>query len=175
MKRLCHYLQGTKTYGLVYNVGNNTSDQITIEKFTDSDWASNRETGKSTSGILIKVNDNIITRKSTKQTCIAQSTLEAEYVAGSNEAKTTLWIKNIFDELETNLDLPLKMNIDNMGAIDFSKNGRSSARSKHINFRVHFLRSLHKDGTIELRYIDSKNQEADIFTKALPREIFEAL
>jgi hypothetical protein len=175
MKRLCRYLQGTKTYGLVYNVGNNTSDQITIETFTYSDWAGDQETGKSTSGNLIKVNDNIITWKSTKQTCIAQSTLEADYVAGSTGAKTTLWIKNILDELETNLDLLLKMNIDNMGTIDFSKNGRSSARSKHINLQVHFLRSLHEDGTIELRHVDSKNQEADIFTKALPQEICEAL
>jgi hypothetical protein len=78
----------TRQYGLTYKKTGNSKP--IIKAFCDIGWAGDRDNGKSTTGIVVKFNGNIIYNSSTKQTCIALSTLEAEYVAGSKELQICL-------------------------------------------------------------------------------------
>jgi hypothetical protein len=172
-KRLLRYLKGTHEYGLTLKKP--TSKTMGIHGFTDADGGGEKDTGKSTSGVLVKIGDSAIAWTSTRQKAVALSTLEAEYMAACNGSKTCLWLRNVIRDLKINEDLPILLLIDNQGAIDFSKNGRSSSRSRHIDLQEFFLWSLYEQGTVDLRHVRTNDQLADIMTKSLPRPAFEEL
>ena len=66
----------------------------------------------------------------------------------------------------------IKVLVDNEGAINLAANPLSSARTKHIHIRFHFIRELVRTGTIALEHIPTKEQRADILTKAVVGTIF---
>ena len=112
---------------------------------------------------------------SKRQSCTAQSTVEAEYVAASETAKEAVWIKRILPELQLNTEGPITIYCDNQGTIQLTRNPEQRQKTKHIDLRYHYIREQQDKGQIEIRYIESENQLADILTKALPKPRFEFL
>lgn len=106
---------------------------------------------------------------------MALSSTEAEYMAASQAAKEALFLINVLTELEEDVQTPVTLNCDNVGAIELSKNQGYHPRTKHIDIRHHFLRELVEDQRIQLRHVSTKDMLADILTKALGRLIHQRI
>ena len=160
VKRIFRYLKGTVDLGLLYCRENS------FEANSDADYAGDRETRKSTSGILCKHAGAAITWQSKRQQCIALSTTEAEFVSAASAVKEIIWLKRLFTECEIDIK-NYTLFIDNMSAIKLIKNPEFHQRSKHIDVKYHFIRNLYGKGEIDVKYVRSEAQAADVFTKAL--------
>ena len=118
VKHILKYLRRTRNYMLVYS----SQDLIPIG-YTDSDFQSDKDTHKSTSGSVFTLGGGAIVWRSTKQACTADSTMEAEYVAACEAAKEGVWLRKFLTDLEVipNMDKPLTLFCDNSGAMANSK------------------------------------------------------
>ncbi|GKD11175.1 hypothetical protein Tco_1190860 [Tanacetum coccineum] len=104
-----------------------------------------------------------------KQTTLAISTTEAEYVSDGKACQQALWIKQALIEYDIRLD-DISIICDNKGAIDLSRNPVQHSRTKHIEIRHHFLRGNIQKGNISIKKVQSEDNIADILTKPLKRE-----
>jgi hypothetical protein len=109
---------------------------------------------------------------SKKQSVIALSSCEAEYVAGSLAACQANWLQSLLSEINIIADTTVVLKIDNKSAINLAKNPVSHGKSKHIETRFHFLRDQVTKGKLKLEYCSTDNQQADILTKAVKRDQF---
>ncbi|WVZ09086.1 hypothetical protein V8G54_022432 [Vigna mungo] len=130
---------------------------------------------KSTYGYLFKLMGAPVSRCSRKQSVVALSSCEAEYISATETACQCTWIEAILQELKIVKCRPTRLKIDNKSAIDLAKNPISHGRSKHIETKYHYLREQVSKGKLELSYCKTDEQEADIFTKALRQSRFERL
>ncbi|GJQ99760.1 hypothetical protein Tco_0522745 [Tanacetum coccineum] len=111
---------------------------------------------------------------SKKQTALAISTTEAEYVSARKACQQALWIKQALVDYDIKLD-DIPVLCDNKCAIDLSKNLVLHSRTKHIEIRHHFLRDNVQKGNISIEKVSSEDKIADILTKPLKREPFNFL
>lgn len=161
-KRLLRYLQGTKSKCLTF-----TENGCCLEGYSDSDWGSNKLDRKSYTGFVFKLAGGAISWKSFKQKSTALSTTEAEYMAMSEAAKEAIYLKNLYEELNEELDA-LILYVDNQSAQKLAANPILHSRSKHIDVRYHFVRETVANNVISLKYLASTDMTADILTKSLP-------
>ena len=110
-----------------------------------------------------------------KQSILTLSTAEVEYIALTAVAREVLYLQALIQELYEPLTPPIPIYCDNQGAIALASNNKFHARTKHIDLRYHFIRSLVKDGTIDIQYCPTEENIADAFTKALPRPRLQKL
>ena len=145
-------------------------------RYTDSDFQSDIDSRKSTSGSVFTLGGGAIVWRSIKQNYIADSTMEAEYVAASEAAKEAVWLRKFLSDLEVvpNIDKPLTLFCDNSGAVANSKEPRSHKRSKHIHRKYHVIRDFVKKQEVLVMKIASENNLADLFTKTFPAKTFES-
>lgn len=169
LKRALRYLKGTVDLKLNYNRSNN---DVPLDGFVDADWANDTADRKSTSGYLFRVFGNIVSWSSRKQSIVALSTTEAEYVAASSAACEALWFTKIINDLGHHLSEPVKLYEDNQACIFMTRNPETK-RTKHIDVRYHFLRECVWSGKLSLEYVSTTDQLADILTKQLPSSTFE--
>ncbi|GJW73868.1 hypothetical protein Tco_0133238 [Tanacetum coccineum] len=128
---------------------------------------------KSTSGICTFVGCCLTSWFSKKQTALAISTTEAEYVSAGKACQQALWMKQALIDYDIRLnDVPIMCN--NKDVIDLSKNSVQHSRTKHIEIRHHFLRDNVQKGHISIEKVSSTNI-TDILTKPLKRELFNYL
>ncbi|TYK00851.1 gag/pol protein [Cucumis melo var. makuwa] len=118
-----------KDYMLVYG-----SKVLILTGYTDSDFQTDKDVRKSISGSIFTLNGGAIVWRSIKQSCIADSTMEAKYVAVCEAAKEAVWLKKFLTDLEVvpNMHLPITLYCDNSGAVANSREPRSHKRGKHI-------------------------------------------
>lgn len=170
-KRVLRYLRGTVDFGIWYKRGGSGEIQV----YTDSDFAGDVESRKSTSGYVFLMDDAAVAWLSKKQPIVTLSTTEAEYVAASICACQAVWFKRVLEELGHRVREGTIIWCDNTSTIKLSKNPVFHGRCKHIGVRFHFLRELVNNGEICLEHCSSQEQVADILTKPLRREVFEDL
>jgi hypothetical protein len=169
-KRAMRYLRRTSSYGIRYG-GNNG---VSCIGYTDSDYAGDRENRKSTSGYVFMACGGAISWTSRQQTSVALSTTEAEYVAATEACKELIWLNRLMKDLSILSTLPPPvLYIDNQAALSLARNPSHHSRTKHIDVRYHFIRTEVAAGTINLQQIGTKENTADICTKALPKPTFE--
>lgn len=168
VKRIMRYIKGTSDVGLHYKTRGE------LESFSDADFAGDTVTRKSTSGILCKLGNAAITWQSKKQQCVAQSTTEAEYVSAAIAAKEIVWLTRLLEDIGINSEKNI-LYVDNMSAIKLVQNPELHQRSKHIDVRYHFVRDLYEKGVINIKYVRSEDQCADILTKPLAKPKFESM
>ncbi|KAH0815732.1 hypothetical protein GEV33_007059 [Tenebrio molitor] len=168
-KRIVKYLKGTINHGLYFPV----KQEGHVYAFSDADYAGDVTSRKSTTGIVVKLGTAIIAWKSTRQKIVALSTTEAEYVAACQTVKELIWLKLLLSELAIFEDFKATLHVDNESAIKLIKNPEFHQRSKHIDVRYHFIRDKYTMGEFNLVHVSSKQQQADILTKPLPRVGFE--
>ncbi len=119
LKRILHYLAGTKNYGITYKYLPNSI--LTFQGFTDAVFA-DREDMKSTTGYLIKAADAVITWKSGKQGVTVQSTTEVEFVTLWEGGQEAQWLRNLYQELGYAQEKPTMIYYDNTSAVAIAKN-----------------------------------------------------
>ena len=143
--------------------------------FTDSDFQGDIDSSKSTSGYVFTLNGGAICWKSVKQTCVADSTTEAEYVAASEAAKEAVWLQKFLLDLHVipSANRPITLYYDNSGAVAQSKEPRSHKKQKHILRKYHLIRDFIDRGDTVVTKIASEENLADPFTKSLPKRVFE--
>lgn len=165
VKRIIRYLINTIDLCIKYG---ESSDLI---GYSDSDFASDVDTRKSTTGYIFKMNGGPITWSSQKQKTVALSTTEAEFVAASESAKEILWLQQIMADLGDSFKC-VTLYVDNQSAIRLINNPVYHKRTKHIDVKYNFIREKVELGLIKINYVSSKEQLADILTKALSTQIF---
>ncbi|KAI3768676.1 hypothetical protein L2E82_19506 [Cichorium intybus] len=170
-KRVLRYIQGTLDYGIWYK----RKGKGKMEIFTDSDFAGDLTDRKSTSGYAVLWDGAAVSWSSKKQSIVALSSTEAEYVAAASCACQVVWIREILEEMGMQPIRGSVIKCDNTSAIQLSRNPVFHGRCKHIGVRFHFLRELVGNGTVRLEYVETKEQVADILTKPLHRDTFERL
>ena len=142
----------------------------------DSDWGSNDIDRKSTSGYLYKLFTTCtITWNTRKQQTVAVSTTEAEYIALFESVKEAMWLKSLLTSIGIRVLNPVVIFEDNTGCINIANNPTNHKRSKHIDIKYHFTREQLEKGNITIKYVSTGEQQADIFTKAVPVAKFEAM
>jgi hypothetical protein len=160
-KRILRYLKGTIELGILYKRGESKK----LIAYSDSDYGGDIDDMKSTSGA--------IAWSSRKQPIVTLSTTEAEFIAAAHCVCEGIWLKRILDSIGLQQQPCLTVLCDNNSTIKLSKNPVMHGRSKHIDIRFHFLRNLSCEGLVELVYCASKEQIADVMTKALSLPQFE--
>ncbi|KAL0540040.1 hypothetical protein IC582_024268 [Cucumis melo] len=149
-KRVLRYILGTINFGIYYK---KVSESV-LFGFCDSDWG------------------GVFSWTSKKQSVVAISTTEAEYISLAAAGCQALWLRWMLKELKCTKKCETVLFCDNGFAIALSKNPIFHGRSKHIRIKYHFIRDLVKDGEVIVKYCKTQDQVADIFTKALKFDLF---
>ncbi|GJV10279.1 hypothetical protein Tco_1351820 [Tanacetum coccineum] len=170
VKRIFRYLRGTIHMGLWYPKGSG----FELTAFSDADHAGCVDTRKSTSGGIQFLGDKLVSWMSKKQDCTAMSSAEAEYVALSASCAQVMWMRTQLQDYGFNYN-KIPLYCDSQSAIAISCNPVQHSRTKHIHTRYHFIKEQVENGIIELYFVRTEYQLADMFTKALPEERFQYL
>ena len=112
---------------------------------------------------------------SKKQSMVALSTAEAEYVAATHCAKQVIWHRSLLNEVGISLPSTSTIFSDNQAAVSIAHHLEHHAQTKHIDIAHHFLRDLVQNGTLNLVYINTQINLADIFAKSLPKVVHQDL
>jgi hypothetical protein len=167
LKRVIQYLYTTRDLWLTFG-----GKDYALEGYTDSDWASQPHQ-HSISGYAFTFGCGVVTWSSKKQPIVTLSSTEAEYVAATHATKEVLWLRSFLGEFTDLFKTPTTLHCDNNSAMELSKDSKFHARTKHIDIRYHFIREAVENRMITVKYVPTKENLADIFTKALPRPEFE--
>nr|GEY96230.1 copia-type polyprotein [Tanacetum cinerariifolium] len=167
-KRVMRYIQGTLDFGIWYERGGKGE----LKVYADSDYVGDLNDRKSTTGYVVLWDGVAITWASRKQSIVALSSTEAEYVAAAACACQVIWVRDVLKEFSSDTSEATKIQCDNTSAIKLSKNPVFHGKCKHIGVRYHFLRDLVNNGTVELEFCGTKDQLADTLTKPLQRDVF---
>jgi hypothetical protein len=165
VKHLLRYIAGTLNHGCVYLRG----DGEELTGFSDSDHAGDKDTRKSTSGVLFFLGSSPISWQSLKQKVVATSSCEAEYIAAATAACQGIWLARLFGKLLNQKATPFILYIDNKSTISLCKNPVMHDRTKHIDLRYHFIRDRVEKGMVVVEFVGTTEQKADILTKSLGR------
>ena len=181
-ERVLRYLAGTKEVGLVFGAHNGamvgesrgwTNLQVDVCAFADADWANDKGDRRSITGWVSKLNGDTISWSSKKQRTVALSTCEAELYAEAAAIQEVLWMRGILKELGLRMTTGSIVHGDNQSAIAVSKNGVKGERTKHVDIKYHFVTETVERGEVQLKWVPTTEQQADIFTKALAAPVFE--
>lgn len=166
-KKVLRYLEGTLNYGLRYD-NNGNGMQVSVEGYCDSDYAGTKGSDrKSTTGYCVYLNKNLVSWNSKKQQTVAQSTAEAELMAITEVMNDLLFFKHLLGEMGYKVQLAMIIYSDNQAAVKITHNDVNHDRTKHIEVRHFKVRDYIEDGTIDVKWLETTKQIADIFTKAL--------
>ena len=169
LKRILRYLQGTLSFGLhLY-----PSSFHTLISYSDADWGGCPDTRRSTSGYCVFLGDNLVSWSSKRQPTLSRSSAEAEYRGVANVVSDSCWIRNLLLELHCPIRKATLVHCDNVSAIYLSGNPVQHQRTKHIEMDIHFVREKVAKGEVRVLHVPSRYQIADIFTKGLPRVLFD--
>uniref|UniRef100_A0A2N9J182 Integrase catalytic domain-containing protein n=1 Tax=Fagus sylvatica TaxID=28930 RepID=A0A2N9J182_FAGSY len=169
-KRILRYLRGTLDHGLFYTLG-----PISLSVFSDADWVGDPNDRRSTSGLLVYLGHNPITWSAKKQLTVSRSSTEAEYRALASASAEVCWLHTLVKDLGLYLYDPPVLWCDNVSALAIASNPVFHARTKHIEVDFHFIRErvLRKD--LQVKFVSTVDQLADIFTKGLSSHRFQEL
>jgi hypothetical protein len=173
MMRIVKYVLDTKKHSLKLRPFL-INDCAHLRGISDSEFAGDRETRKSVYGYVTYYCGAPISWKSKTGNSVTLSSTEAEYYASSEAAKELIFIKNIIEGMkeDKNLHLPMKLRIDNTGAIYLANNQTTGQRTKHIDIRTHFVRNMIIEGIIKTLFVKSEDNTADVFTKNVSEDLF---
>lgn len=165
-----------------------SSSRIDVSAWTDADWGGDLTDRKSTTGYVVKVNGNILSWQSRKQTTVALSTAEAEYMALSACLQEIIWLHALLTELglrdpkqirpdgtEVSVQQPRTVMYTDNRAAKFlcEAEGMVHSRTKHIDMRHHFIRDAVHSGEVRIEWCSTLDQQADALTKPLEKQTFK--
>ncbi|WVZ07194.1 hypothetical protein V8G54_020540 [Vigna mungo] len=169
LKWMLRYIRGSLGTGLFFQ--NNFQGGGYIEGFVDSDFAGCLDTRKSRSGYVFTLFGTAVSWRSTLQSVVALSTTEAEYYALAEGVKEALWLKGLVRELGFD-QKSVCVHCDSQSAIHLANHQSYHSRTKHIDVKLHFVRSIVESGDVQICKIASEENPADMLTKPLAKERF---
>ena len=163
MYRVINFAPETKTLGLrmvpIFN------GIWKLEALSYSDFANDKDTRYSVYGYIIYFCDIPVAWKSKSMKSVVLSTTEEEYVAVSEVVKEIKVLYQMLRSMEIKGPLPIKVQVDNVGAVWLANNSSVSERTKHVDLRAHFVRDMIKDQVIEINFVKSAENDSDIMTR----------
>lgn len=162
-KRVMKYLKGTMNFSLCFS--EKSSDELV--GFCDSDYAGDEKERKSTSGYVFMLYGGPVAWSSSLQRVTALSSSEAEYMSISEALKELLWLRPLMESVGQKQAGPTELKVDNQAAIAMSKNPEFHRRTKHIGVRFHRIRQEQEAGNVNVSYVPTEKQAADVLTKPL--------
>ncbi|CAB1103588.1 unnamed protein product [Ectocarpus sp. CCAP 1310/34] len=151
--RILSYLNETKDLGITYVRGSG----LDLDVFVDSSYADSTVDRRSTTGLAVTVGGTVVCASTKTQPVTAQSTTEAEYIAAGEGVKEALFVRGVLSFIAPETSgATIRVREDNEGALALVQNPFSSARSKHIDVRFHFIRELFKAGKITADYVSTE-------------------
>jgi hypothetical protein len=171
LERVLRYLSGTASYGVHYS-----GYPRVLEGYSDSNWISDADETKATSGYVFTLGGGAVSWKSCKQTILTRSTMEAELTALDTATVEAEWLRELLMDLPV-VEKPIPaipMNCDNQTVIikvNSSKDNMKSSR--HVKRRLKSVRKMRNSGVIALDYIQTSKNLADPFTKGLSRNVID--
>tara|TARA_B110000977_G_scaffold158791_1_gene202438 strand:- start:37 stop:609 length:573 start_codon:yes stop_codon:yes gene_type:complete len=159
---LCQYLNGNPSLGIKYPADGDK--QLTA--FCDASYV-DAEGGKSTVGYLVAFNGSVISFKSKLSKHVCTSTSMAEYVGLYECTKTVMLMRKLLEDLTVPQTTKTVIRCDNKSAIEVATAVIPVASHRHIQMRYHYTRECLDD--VEIDYVKTDEQPADILTKALPK------
>jgi hypothetical protein len=168
------YLNRTANYGLKYDYENNKlfSTPLQITAFSDSDYAGDLKTSKSTTGFIILLNDRIVHWISKQQPYVTHSTCAAEYVAMSQCTQEIIWIVEVLTSIGFKVETPI-IHGDNEATVKLIKKKDHHEKLRSVRVAQHLVKDEYQEGRLDAQWIPGKSNVADIFTKALTKPLFE--
>ncbi|WVZ07203.1 hypothetical protein V8G54_020549 [Vigna mungo] len=169
-KKVLRYLQGTKEYMLTYR----KSDHLEVIGYSDSDYVGCVDSRKSTFGYVYLLAGGAISWKSAKQSFIATSTMEAEFVACFEATVHALWLRNFVSRLDIidSIARPIKIYCDNFAAVFFSKNDKYSKGVKHMDLKYLSVKEEVQKHRVLIEHIGTDLMITDPLTEGLPPKTF---
>jgi len=186
LKKVLRYLNGTKKLGIYYkpvakapkcplgyvSSSHSSLTNVRVDAFVDSDFANSIDDRRSITGYVYYMAGGPVSWQSHSQKTVALSSMEAEYMALAAATQESIWLKMILEELRFLLQTPIRILEDNIACIHFSDHPGEHRRSKHIDYKYHFVRERVKQGDIQVDSVQSQDNVADLFTKPLTRDLF---
>jgi Reverse transcriptase (RNA-dependent DNA polymerase) len=171
LKRTLRYVRATLSLGLKF--GGKNSQGLELYAYSDSDWANDVETRRSTTGYVCMLNGAVVSVGSKLQATVALSSTEAEYMALCAATQDVVYMRRLLEELGVKQKGSTIIFEDNQGCIALAENPVHHQRTKHIDVRYHFIRERVESGEIKIVYVPTSEQVADILTKPLAKVKFE--
>jgi hypothetical protein len=165
VKKVLRYLQGTKYYGLEYKRNTN----FRLVGYSDADFARDVDDKASTSGYLMSMGSIVVSWSCKKQATIANSTTEVEYISSWEATCEIVWLRRILQDLKVVQNEATSLFIDSQSMIKLAKNPVFHSKTKHVDTKYHYLRTLVIKGIIKPTYCPTEDQTTNIFTKSLGR------
>lgn len=171
-KRVLKYLKGTMDRGIIYGgtTGSTGEPSAKLLGYSDSDWAGDVDTRRSTTGYVFTLNHGAVTWGSRLQATVALSSSEAEYMAMCAAVQEAIHLRQLLKDLGHVQDQPTRILEDNQGCIALSENPVFHKRTKHIDIKYHFVRERVASNEIKIEYVATEDQLADLLTKGLSKQ-----
>jgi len=164
LDHLLRYISGSSGQGILLR----GADSLKLTAYSDSDWASCPISRRSVTGYIVLLDKSPISWKSKKQSTVARSSAEAEYRAMAQAAAEITWLVSLLQKLGVSQLKPVTLHCDNQFALHIARNPVFHERTKHIEVDCHFTRDKVMEGLIQLSYLPTHSQLADVLTKILP-------
>jgi hypothetical protein len=174
LKQVAKYLYTTKELRFhLYKPDRTFDGQVEIVQWTDSDWATDKNDRKSTTGHISFVEGQPVSWGSRKQKSVAHSSTEGELVAAVDTAKEGCYLRNLINGI-FKVKTPMNIYIDNQGAKFLCEGEGTSTRAKHIDIKYWALKDWITEKLFKLTYVTTDNNIADMMTKALGQAKLDA-
>ncbi|WVZ14797.1 hypothetical protein V8G54_012363 [Vigna mungo] len=161
VKWILRYLRGTIEKCLYFSKG-----ELKVQGYVDANFRGEVDHRRSTTGYIFTVGTTTVSWMSQVQKIVALSTTEAEYVAVTEASKELIWLQGLLTKLGFIQEMSV-LHSDSQSAIHLAKNSAFHSRTKHIDVRYHFIRTLLEDGALTLRKILRSKNPADMLTKVV--------
>ena len=171
-KRVLRYLKGS--VNLCLRLGPGYSKESILHGYTDADYAGDDDKRRSTSGYALYIGSSLVSWKSKRQSIVALSTTEAEYIAAVSAGQEAIHLRQLLHELDYTQTAPTALAIDNQSTIRVAKNPEHQSRIKHIDIRMHWLRHAVQRKVLGVHYCPTGDNAADVLTKPLDKPLHEA-
>ncbi|KAJ0453901.1 putative RNA-directed DNA polymerase [Helianthus annuus] len=169
--RVLRYLKSTPGQGILLP----KEGGMNLLSYCDADWLGCPLSRKSRTGYLLSLRGAPISWKSKKQSVVSRSSVEAEYRAMATTVSKVIWARLMLSELDAKQVEPIVLFCDNQAARHIANNPVFHERTKHVEMDCYFVRERVESREVEPVYISSKNQVADLLTKALGAQHLNSL
>eukprot|EP00253_Pinus_taeda_P024830 PITA_24830 len=165
-ERVFRYLRGTRDYGLFYQGRLGLDRVLDIHGFVDADWVGDLDHRRSTSGYVFNLFGGAVSWMSKKQSVVALSTTEVEYMAATHASKEAVWLQRLCSSMGL-VQGAIRIDCDSQSAIFLAKNPAYQSKTKHIDVQYHFVRDMIEEKKVLLVKVDTLKNTADALTKSV--------